>query len=93
MPGKSSSAIQCSCSSFRRNTGPGTPLGANLSRREHEVLNVIAEGGSDRQTALRLSVSHNTARKHTQNVIRKLGAHSKLEAVMIAMRSGLIPPL
>ncbi len=76
-----------------RKTSPKQPLGAALSQRECEVLAIIAEGGSDRQTALRLSVSHNTARKHTQNIIRKLGAHSKLEAVIIAIRNGLIPPL
>jgi DNA-binding CsgD family transcriptional regulator len=54
---------------------------------------VMSEGGSDREIAQILFVSLNTARKHTQNIIRKLGAHSKLEAVVIAVREGVIRPL
>jgi DNA-binding NarL/FixJ family response regulator len=54
---------------------------------------VMAEGGTDKDIANRLFVSLNTARKHTQNIIRKLGAHSKLEAVVIAVREGVIRPL
>jgi DNA-binding NarL/FixJ family response regulator len=68
-------------------------IGAGLSRRELEVLGVMAEGGTDKDIASRLFVSLNTARKHTQNIIRKLGAHSKLEAVVIAVREGVIRPL
>jgi two-component system response regulator DevR len=68
-------------------------VGVGLSRRELEVLGVMAEGGTDKDIASRLFVSLNTARKHTQNIIRKLGAHSKLEAVVIAVREGVIHPL
>ena len=68
-------------------------VGGSLSRRELEVLAVMAEGGSDKEIADRLFVSLNTARKHAQNIIRKLGAHSKLEAVVIAVRAGVIRPL
>jgi DNA-binding NarL/FixJ family response regulator len=68
-------------------------VGASLSRRELEVLGVMAEGGSDKEIALELFISLNTARKHAQNIIRKLGAHSKLEAVVIAVRAGLIRPI
>jgi DNA-binding NarL/FixJ family response regulator len=64
-----------------------------LTPRELEVLGVMAEGGSDKETAERLFISLNTARTHTQNIIRKLGAHSKLEAVVIAVREGVISPL
>ena len=76
-----------------RKASKSNGVGTTLSPREHEVLVAMAEGGSDRQIASQLSVSHNTARKHTQNIIRKLGTHSKLEAVVTAMRNGLIPPL
>jgi two-component system response regulator DevR len=65
-------------------------VGANLSRRELEVLGVMAEGGTDKEIAVKLFISLNTARKHAQNIIRKLGAHSKLEAVVIAVREGVI---
>jgi two-component system response regulator DevR len=66
---------------------------AGLSPREIEVLSVMAEGGSDKEIAAKLFVSLNTVRKHTQNIIRKLGAHSKLEAVVIGVREELILPL
>ena len=75
-----------------RKSRSGNGVGTMLSPREHEVLTAMAEGGSDRQIAVQLSVSHNTVRKHTQNIIRKLGSHSKLEAVVTAVRDGLIPP-
>jgi DNA-binding NarL/FixJ family response regulator len=56
------------------------------------VLSVMAEGSSDKEIANRLFVSVNTARKHSQNIIRKLGTHSRLEAVVAAVREGLIRP-
>ncbi|MCU1352724.1 MAG: response regulator transcription factor [Acidimicrobiales bacterium] len=68
-------------------------VGDSLSRRELEVIAVMAKGGSATQIADDLTISRNTARKHVQNVIHKLGAHSKLEAVLIAVREGVIRPL
>jgi DNA-binding NarL/FixJ family response regulator len=64
-----------------------------LTDRELEVLSVMTEGASNREIASSLYVSVNTVRKHTQNIIRKLGAHSKHEAVIIASRKGVIPPI
>ena len=64
-----------------------------LSMREREVLTVMAEGKADKEIADHFSLSLHTVRKHTQNIIRKLGAHSKLEAVIIAMKKGLISPM
>lgn len=68
-------------------------VGHDLSRRELEVLRAMAKGGSDKEIGRDLAIAHNTARKHVQNVIRKLGAHSKLEAVVIAVREGVIRPI
>jgi len=68
-------------------------VGSELSRRELEVLKVMAEGTSDKDIADRLGISLNTARKHVQNIIGRLGAHSKLEAIVIAVREGVIRPL
>lgn len=61
-----------------------------LSPREMEVLTLLAEGLSNRDIADRLVVSISTVRNHVQNVISKLGVHSKLEAVTTAMRQGII---
>jgi len=68
-------------------------LGADLSPRELEVLSAMAHGASDRAVAKELFISLNTARKHTHHIIQKLGVHSKLEAVVVAAREGLIRPL
>jgi DNA-binding NarL/FixJ family response regulator len=62
-----------------------------LTPRELEVLSLLAEGHGPPAIAVRLVVSIYTARGHVKNVLRKLGAHSQLEAVAIATRIGLLP--
>lgn len=64
--------------------------GATLTRREREVLALLADGMSTREVAATLDIRLNTARNHIQRLLPKLGAHSKLEAVAIASREGLI---
>jgi DNA-binding NarL/FixJ family response regulator len=65
-------------------------LGTDLTPREVEVLKFLAEGVSNQQMAEKLVLSMHTVRNHVQNVITKLGAHSKLEAVATAVREGII---
>jgi DNA-binding NarL/FixJ family response regulator len=65
-------------------------LGFDLSVREQEVLQLLAAGVSNKDIAARLNLSFHTIRNHVQNVIVKLGAHSKLEAVAIAAHEGLV---
>ncbi|GGO27052.1 response regulator transcription factor [Microbispora bryophytorum] len=66
---------------------------AGLTARELEVLNLMGEGLDPRAIAGRLVVSLHTARGHVKNVMMKLGAHSQLEAVVVATRTGLLPGL
>jgi len=61
-----------------------------LTTREREILGLIAEGADNRTIADRLIVSPHTVRTHVQNVLAKLGAHSKLEALTIAAKRGLV---
>lgn len=68
-------------------------LGADLSPREREVLPLLAEGLSNIELGERLFISVNTVRNHVRNILKKLGVHSRLEAVAIAIRNELIPPL
>jgi len=68
----------------------GTNLSHGLTERELEVLRGLADGASSRQLAEHLFISLNTARNHVQRVIAKLGAHSRLEAVAIAYRTGIL---
>jgi DNA-binding NarL/FixJ family response regulator len=63
---------------------------ASLTRRQTEVLRIMAEGLSDQAIADRLTLSLNTIRTHVQTILRKLGAHSKLEAVALANRRRLV---
>ncbi len=64
--------------------------GADLTLREREVLRLVAEGLSTPDMAARLVVSTNTVRNHVQSILTKLGAHSKLEALVIATRGNLL---
>ncbi len=61
-----------------------------LTLRERQVLQALAQGLDSRETAMRLRISPNTVRTHLQNAMSKLGVHSKLEAVVLALKYGLI---
>lgn len=61
-----------------------------LSNRETEILELIAEGLSSRAMAERLFVSVETVRTHAKNIIRKLDANGRAEAVSIAYRIGIL---
>ena len=63
-----------------------------LTRREDEVLARLAQGMSNAAIASELTVSVNTVRNHVSNLSAKLGAHSKLEAMSIAIQRGLLSP-
>jgi len=65
-------------------------VGADLTRREREILCLIATGSSNKQIAQRLGVSVNTVRNHVRNTLAKLNAHSKLEAVSTAVSEGIV---
>jgi len=62
-----------------------------LSTRELEILRVLGDGASAREIAHALGISHATVRTHIQNILGKLGVHSKLEAVLYAARQQLLP--
>jgi DNA-binding NarL/FixJ family response regulator len=63
-----------------------------LNRREVDVLQLLAEGLSTIELAAHMGVSVNTVRNNIQSALTRLGAHSKLEAVSIALREGIITP-
>ena len=67
-------------------------LVSSLTFREREVLLLLAEGHDTSGLALALRVSIPTARTHVQNVLTKLGAHSRLQAVAFASANGLLQP-
>jgi DNA-binding NarL/FixJ family response regulator len=73
-----------------RLTGRVPTAGARLTARERQTLDLLAEGAGTTDIAERLGITRNTARNHVQRTLEKLGARSKLEAVAIARREGLL---
>jgi DNA-binding NarL/FixJ family response regulator len=61
-----------------------------LTDREMEVLRLVARGMNNRDIAKELFISENTVKNHVRNVLEKLQIHSRMEAVMIAVREKLI---
>lgn len=62
----------------------------SLTRREREVLKMLADGLDARAIAKNLGISVNTCRGYVKNLLLKLDAHSQLEAVVIATNRGLV---
>ena len=63
---------------------------AELTEREREILDLLARGLSNADIAQQLTISVHTVRNHVANLSAKLGAHSKLEVLSIAVREGLV---
>jgi DNA-binding CsgD family transcriptional regulator len=73
---------------------PAAPRGDafGLSRREREVLGLIAEGRMNREIAERLFISERTVHVHVSRVLAKLGVSGRVEAAAVAIRLGLTQP-
>jgi len=72
---------------------PGEPeaqLHEQLTGREQEVLELLADGHSNEEIADRLVISRHTVARHRENLMRKLGLHSRSELVKYAIRKGMI---
>ena len=73
----------------RRHESPPEGAGA-LSRRELEVLTLVAQGLNNRAIAEQLFISENTVKNHIRNIHEKLQVHSRMEAVVRAVREGVL---
>jgi DNA-binding NarL/FixJ family response regulator len=65
-------------------------LAESLTRRELEVLQMLAGGLSNKEIAARLNISEHTAKFHVASILGKLGAGSRTEAVALGIRRGLV---
>ena len=74
----------------RRRPSPGPVHGARLTEREQRVLALIADGHPTREVALELSYSERTVKNILHDVVTKLNARSRSQAVAHAVRDGLI---
>ena len=63
---------------------------APLTRKELQVLTLIAEGNSNKQIANQLSISDQAIKNHVSAILRKINANYRAHAVFIAIRDGLI---
>jgi DNA-binding NarL/FixJ family response regulator len=63
-----------------------------LTEREREVLQLLAEGKSNKEAAAILNVSPYTVETHRTNLMQKLGLHNTAEIVLYAVRKGIITP-
>lgn len=63
---------------------------AQLSARELEILQLLANGCSNKDVSERLVVSVETVKTHVKHILAKLGARHRAQAVAIALRAGLI---
>ncbi len=69
-----------------------TPPARRLTAREIEVLNLIAQGRTNRQIAKSLTISPGTVRVHVQHIIAKLEVSDRTEAAVRASELGLLSP-
>jgi DNA-binding NarL/FixJ family response regulator len=63
-----------------------------LTDREHQVLALLTDGRSQKQVATELGISVKTVGSHVQNLLSKLGLHTRVEAVALAVRAGETSP-
>ncbi len=72
----------------------GTPIPelTTLTRAELDVLQLLADGKSNQQIAAERVIALNTVKKHVSNILSKLGATNRTQAVILARKMGLIEP-
>jgi DNA-binding NarL/FixJ family response regulator len=61
-----------------------------LSDQQRAILRLISEGYSNREIASRVHLSENTVKSHIQEIFRKLGVRTRVEAAIRAARDGLV---
>ena len=69
--------------------GRSMPGSSGLSRRELEVLQLVAAGETNSQIARRLGLSTHTVERHVANLYRKIGARGRADATAFAFRNGM----
>lgn len=75
---------------YRHQTARAMPNGTELTEREKEVLGLLAQGYSNKAMARELVVSEHTVRAHLRNIMHKLRADNRVQAVARATRDGLL---
>jgi DNA-binding NarL/FixJ family response regulator len=69
---------------------PVASAAPKLTDREMEVLKLVATGRNNREIAKELFITENTVKNHVRNILEKLQLHSRMEAVVYAMREKIL---
>ena len=86
---------RCSRSSWWIAAKGATPAPAKpdrLTQREHEVLELLAKGRSNKRIAFELGIAEKTVKAHVGRLLAKLGVADRTEAAVKAVREGLVDP-
>ena len=89
--GSMAKQLSCYGAPQGREVGRHSPP-TELTEREKQVLGLLAQGQGTSSVAKTLTISNTTARNHIQNILAKLGVHTRLEAVAYALRHSLVDP-
>ena len=73
-------------------SAPPARPGPALTQRERQVLELVARGDANKEIARHLQISENTVKNHLRNILEKLHLQNRVQAVMYALREGLITP-
>jgi two-component system NarL family response regulator len=76
----------------RRPEQAANPHAPKLTKREVEVLKLVARGMANRDIGQKLYITENTVKNHVRNILEKLQLHTRMEAAMYAVRQNLIDP-
>ncbi|MET7738120.1 response regulator transcription factor [Streptomyces sp. NPDC005402] len=90
-PGLTRALIDAVRSRAVESSVPGNRLGT-LTGRERDVLTAVASGDSNAEIADRLSIAPTTVKSHVSNILTKIGARGRVQAVVFAYESGLVRP-
>ena len=71
-------------------SGTAQPAGTQLTPREMQVLKLVAQGLNNKDIAEKLFISENTVKNHIRNILDKLHLHSRMEAVVYAVKEKLL---
>jgi DNA-binding NarL/FixJ family response regulator len=77
---------------LREFSAPAAQPGPALTQRERQVLELVARGDANKEIARHLQISENTVKNHLRNILEKLHLQNRVQAVMYALREGLIAP-
>jgi len=73
----------------KRSTSPAPPPGPSVTRRELEILQLVAEGLSNKEIGKRLSITEGTVKNHVHNALEKLHMENRIQAAAYIVRQGL----